>query len=341
MSPRLEGGFASHAAGLPLLLQCDRQGRVIWLSERGRSVFQIPGNLVHVLECRDPYSDSQLRLSQIVKVPGGLLLGAEPDRLPAMVECHDAAGLCSLTLQLLHRCFRLQTIERSLSIHAARRKRGGGRLAIRQIELERQRVGLELHTGVGQMLAAIRLQTEIVTGQLPQPSDAVRHALGNIATLAAGAFDQVRSISRRLHPPEWQRLTIEAALRQLWELSGIPLRFDARLRVETLDREPDPEVKALLYRTAQEGLSNIMEHSGAKAVSLALRQSGDLLTLVLEDDGIGFDPAGRALAPVSISSGIGLRAIAAQAAALGAKMDIASGPNGTTLVLSTHFSADS
>lgn len=339
MSPSSESGFASSAAGFPMLLQCDWQGSVTWLSQRSRPLVPSAGNLVQVLESRDPESDSQLQLSQIMKVPGGLLLAARPDHPPSAVES-PATGLSSLAFKLLLDCFRLQTIERSLSTRAARQKRGGGRTAIRQIELERRRLGLELHTGVGQMLAAIRLQTELVAGQLPQPSHPVRHALENIATLATGAFDQVRSISRRLHPPEWQRLTIDVALRQLWELSGIPLRFDARLNVQTLDRDPDPEVKTLLYRTAQEALSNITEHSKAKVVSMSLHQDGGLLTLTLEDDGVGFDPASRARAPISISSGIGLRAISAQAAAIGAKMNITSGRNGTKLVLSTHFSAE-
>ena len=100
---------------------------------------------------------------------------------------------------------------------------------MRQIELERRRLGRELHTGVGQMLAAIRLQLEIVTAHLSETAPEVHHALENIAALANGAFDQVRSMSRNLHPPAWQRLGIETALRQLWDLSGIPQKFKAGL----------------------------------------------------------------------------------------------------------------
>jgi signal transduction histidine kinase len=323
-----------------MLLECDRQGQVIWLSGQTRSALRVHDNLFQVLESANPESGFCLRLFQVLKLPEGLLLGAETPDLGTAAERREQAGLHRLELKLLEHYFRLQSIEHSLSARASRRKRGGGRVAMRQIELERQRVGRELHTGVGQMLAAIRLQLEFVTSQLTESPAPVRQALENIAALVGGAFDQVRSISRRLHPPEWQRLTIEAALQQLWDLSGIPLRFKASLRVQTLDREPQPEVKALLYRAAQEGLSNIIEHSKAKSVALSLTQSGDLLVLVLEDDGVGFDPATVAGAPVGVSSGIGLRAIADQSAALGAKSEIASTPNGTTLVLSTHFSAE-
>jgi len=116
----------------------------------------------------------------------------------------------------------LQRAERDLSIFARQRRQGNGRGAVRQIELERQRLGRELHTGLGQMLAAIRLQLEIVAALLPDPPTLVQQALSRISTLANEALEQVRSVSVRLHPPEWQRLTLETALQQLWDISGIP-----------------------------------------------------------------------------------------------------------------------
>jgi two-component system, NarL family, sensor kinase len=340
VSPRSADDLASALARLPLLLECDRQGQVVWLSDYARVVLPAHANLFEVLESRIPESGFPLRLFQIMKSPEGLLLGADTADWPPKTEAQRGAGLRWLEHRLLAHYFRLQTIERALSARAARKQRGGGRVAMRQIELERRRVGRELHTGVGQMLAAIRLHLEIMTAQLPEAPPPVRQAVEHIAALASGAFDQVRSISRRLHPPAWQLLNIETALRQLWELSGIPLKFNASLALQTLDREPDPEVKALIYRTAQEGLSNIIEHSQAKSVDLSLEQREDLIVLVLKDDGVGFDSAALARKPASVAGGIGLRSIAEQAAALGAKADVASGPKGTTLVLTAHFSAE-
>jgi signal transduction histidine kinase len=184
------------------------------------------------------------------------------------------------------------------------------------------------------MLAAMKLQLEIVTSHLSDPPDGIRQALENLSKLAAGALDQVRSVSRRLHPPEWQGLTIEAALSQLWHVSGIPLRYHAHLDLSPLPREPDPEIKALLYRTAQEGLSNIMGHSHAQKVSMSLRDSSDSVVLTLQDDGVGFNTAALSR---PLSGGIGLRSLAEQATALGAKFDVDSGSNGTTLVLVTQY----
>jgi len=339
VSPRSGDSFVSGIVGVPLLLECDWRGQIIWLSDRTRLAVGALGSLAEILEFRSSDPQSHFRLFHVLKAPEGLLLGAETDDLAPHLNSH-AAALRQLEQKLLYGYFRLQVVERKLSLRATHLRSGGGRVAMRQIELERQRVGIELHTGVGQMLAAIRLQLELVNAHMTDSPAPVRHALDNIAALAAGALDQVRSISRRLYPPEWQRLTIEDALLQLWNLSGIPMTYEADLRLHALGREPEPEVKGLIYRAAQEGLSNIIRHSKAKKVALSLASQGDIVVLTLEDDGIGFDSALLGCMPLSVAGGIGLRSLAEQAAALGAKIAVDSGPKGTKLILSTHFSLD-
>ena len=255
-------------------------------------------------------------------------------RMPAAVS----AGLLHLEGSLLRHCLRLQLAERDLSSFARDRRRGIGRGAVRQIDLERQRLGRELHTGVGQMLAAIRLQLEIVAAHLLDPPGLVQQALDRISTLANEALEQVRSVSARLHPPEWQRLTLADALQQLWDISGIPQRFEASLRIQPLPHEPDLEVKVLLYRAAQEALSNVIRHARAIRLEASLEARDDCAILTIRDDGVGFDVAGLLRGPASVASGIGLRSIREQAAALGGRSEIQSGPAGTTLVVSVPFS---
>ena len=255
-------------------------------------------------------------------------------RMPAAVS----AGLLHLEGSLLRHCLRLQLAERDLSSFARDRRRGIGRGAVRQIDLERQRLGRELHTGVGQMLAAIRLQLEIVAAHLLDPPGLVQQALDRISTLANEALEQVRSVSARLHPPEWQRLTLADALQQLWDISGIPQRFEASLRIQPLPHEPDLEVKVVLYRAAQEALSNVIRHARAIRLEASLEARDDCAILTIRDDGVGFDVAGLLRGPASVASGIGLRSIREQAAALGGRSEIQSGPAGTTLVVSVPFS---
>jgi signal transduction histidine kinase len=324
-----------------MLIECDRQGQIIWLSERTRSIVGSPASLAEILDSRLAHPGIPFRLYRLLRPYGGLLLAAEADLPAASFGMQHVVALRHLEQKMLASYFRLLPIERRLSQHAAHRKPGAGKMAIRQIELERRRIAGELHTGVGQMLAALRLQLEIITSRLNDPPEAVRLALANVSALAGAALDQVRSVSRRLHPPDWQRLTIETALRQLWEVSGIPLGFDARLNIAPLKREPELEVKALIYRAAQEGLSNIINHSNAQMVALSLESHGDTLVLKLQDDGRGFNTSAAARAASRVAGGIGLRSLSEQAFVIGAKMDLESGPAGTRMTLIAQYKVES
>lgn len=235
-------------------------------------------------------------------------------------------------VRFLRHCFSLSRAERQLALRSLHRERGSR--AVLHVERERQRLGRDLHTGVGQMLAAIRLQAELLADLLPGSPEPAQNAVERIAGLAANALDQVRSISHRLHPPEWRRLSLDAAIRQLWELSGIPNKFTASLRADLLPHDPAPETAALIYRAAQEAFSNAMQHARARRIEAALQSAGGFITLVVQDDGVGFDVPALMARPASLSSGIGLRSIRELAAGLGGSLVIESGPGGTRLEVS-------
>jgi len=243
-------------------------------------------------------------------------------------------AMIELAHQLNGRLLRLQALEARLADLVRRRRRFRGRSAVRQIELERLRLSRELHTGVGQSLAAIGVQVELIHRYLPNPSADVGQCLRHVRVLAEEALDDVRSISRCLHPPKWQGLSIDAALIELWEISGVAQRFAGDIRMQPPARDPDPEMKTLLYRAAQEELANIFRHSRAKRVDLRLDNPKDRLILTVHDDGIGFETdivfSGRS----GLDSGIGLRAIREETLWLGGKLRVDSGPRGTTLEVS-------
>ena len=229
-----------------------------------------------------------------------------------------------------------------LHLLGLRRRRESGRKTVRQIEMERQRLGRELHTGIGQLLAAIHLHLEVISAELPSPPAKVGRALESINTLAADSLAQVRDISRRVHPPEWQRLTLESAIRQLWEISGVPQRFEGSLEIHPFPSEPSLEAKILIYRGLQEALSNMVRHSQATRVTVALEVSDSQLVLSVGDNGVGFDVRRALSAPPSLASGIGLRSIRETAQELGGKLEVKSGADGTTLVVTVApFPVDS
>lgn len=260
--------------------------------------------------------------------PSGLL-EARADALRSALNDLEHARLA--------RVERLRSAERKLARAASQRLAAAGRGAVRQIELDRQRLGRELHTGVGQMLTAVRLQAEIIQNNVSNPPPAVRAALERISAIADEALDQVRGVARRLHPPAWQRLTLDAALRQLCEMTGVAGRFETILRIQPLDFDPGVEAKSLFYRAAQEALSNVIRHSKATRIRLNFQKVRDRLVLQVRDNGIGFQRA-RAVGssePYSpATAGMGLESLREQARALGGKLLIQSGQIGTTLEVS-------
>jgi two-component system NarL family sensor kinase len=247
-------------------------------------------------------------------------------------------ALVQLERRQIERLKRLSVAERQLAGTVKQKRGDEGRNAIRQLELERQRIARELHTGVGQALAAIKIQTEIVHTNLPEASAPVRQAVNRIANLADDALGQVRSVSKRLHPPQWQQLPLDSALRQLWDMTGMEARFETVVRLQRPPIDPPVEVKTLFYRTAQEAMSNILRHSGAKRIQLILQMVRDRMVLQVRDDGIGFDARQVMARAPGAASGIGLPALREQTRAIGAKLLVKSGGLGTTLELSVALS---
>ncbi len=323
----------------PLLLECDHGGHVLWMSKGTRSFLGNPEEITDIIavkNLRHPiygFEVPSLRFWKVCEFRDSVLIAAL-----GAAQSPDGHGLEPLQRNLNANFFRLLELERTLSERAQRRRRGTGKNAVRQIELERQRLGRELHTGVGQMLAAIRWQLEVIANELPEPPSAVRLALENISTLTNQTLEQVRSISRRLHPPEWQRLSLESAIRQLWEISGIPTRLVASLQIDPLPVDPDLEVKVLIYRAFQEAISNVARHSHATSIDAELRAKGERLTLTIKDNGIGFDVLAMLSAPANLSSGIGLRSIRETAQGLGGNFEVESGASGTKLIISVAMS---
>lgn len=329
----------------PLLLECDFRGRVLWMSTRARMVLRNPEHLFDAIKRRKPlpHFPHEVEVSPLCFWPvweskDSVLIGAQG----AEAQPRETQDLLALQSRLTLHFLQLLGFERRLFARAQQRRGRGGRKAVRQIEMERQRLGRELHTGVGQMLAAIRLRLEVIATELPSPPGNVAQALHSISALAADTMEHVRGISRRLHPPEWQRLTLESAIRQLWEISGVPQCFEASLQIDPLPWEPLLEVKVLFYRGLQEALSNLVRHSRATRILVALELRGGQLSLSIHDNGVGFDVDRLSSAPASVDSGIGLRSIRETAEDLGGKLVVESGPDGTKLVISVApFPVDS
>lgn len=207
-------------------------------------------------------------------------------------------------------------------------RRSGAKL-LAELERERARIARELHAGAGQPLAGIKLHLEALDGLASSMPETAHETIGRLQTLADQALSQVRAVSHRLHPPEWQEMKLQEALKSLAASSGLEGNLKMVCEFPPLGEEPAHDVKIQIYRCAQECISNIIRHSGATEAKISLLPDGDRLILTVEDNGRGFDTKQTAGA----GGGVGLRAIQENARSTGGWAQITSGPNGTKIVV--------
>lgn len=187
-------------------------------------------------------------------------------------------------------------------------------------ESERRRVAQELHDEVGQTLTAVLLELKRVADHAPEP---VRGELLQVQETTRDSLDEIRRIARRLRPGVLAELGLVSAIKALvTETSGL-----ARL---TASRHFDPDLPALddeaelvLYRVAQESLTNTARHARAGHVDVCLRRTETGVRLRLRDDGRGL---GR------VVEGAGIRGMRERALLIGAELFVGAGPHGGTEV---------
>lgn len=205
--------------------------------------------------------------------------------------------------------------------------------ALEMQETERQRIARDLHDGVGQMLAAARINLGRLRGIISRhesdgPTDPDLHnSLEQSINILGRASDDVRSISHALGTSTLQELGLAAALGELLA----SMESEDRTRFEFVavgmdDRLPEP-IETGLFRVAQELITNVMRHAEATEATVQIVREGEEIRLSVEDNGTGFDPA-------SVHNGMGHRNIATRVAAMGGALHYDSTPgHGTTVTV--------
>jgi two-component system NarL family sensor kinase len=198
-------------------------------------------------------------------------------------------------------------------------------------EEERARLSRDLHDGISQWLVSIKLRIEAgivrLTTTPPQTEKAVT-MFEHTAEQLNKVLGEVRRISHNLRPAVLDDIGLAAALAHLagefQQTSGMPVQFTATGCTDRL-----PEVaNTVLFRIAQEALTNIERHAHASRIELALTGDADGVTLAISDDGTGFDAAGIAQHP---QRGIGLRNMMERMESIGGRFELTSGADGTVV----------
>ena len=208
-------------------------------------------------------------------------------------------------------------------------RRDSARRALLVQEGERQRIARELHDEVGQTLTGVMLQVEGLAGVIP---DELQVQLDELRETARHGTEEVRRIARRLRPEALEELGLQSALAALAAAFG----EQAQLRVE---RRLEPglplseEQELVVYRIAQEALTNAARHAGATEVRLHLERADEGVILTVRDDGVGLPPG-------AFRSSHGIRGMRERAMLIGAQLTITAVPvGGTEVKLSVPFEA--
>jgi two-component system sensor histidine kinase UhpB len=178
-----------------------------------------------------------------------------------------------------------RTFNRMIERLEAERRQAGTR-TLRAREDERQRIARGLHDEVGQTMTGVLFLLK----QLAQTSSgAQRAALEEAQQAVRTNLEEVRRIAQELRPEALDHLGLSAALNNLARTFARRTSIAVERRIDPQLAQLDPNVELVLYRVAQESLTNVARHSEATQVLLALSRNGDTVVLRILDNGQGFD----------------------------------------------------
>lgn len=164
-------------------------------------------------------------------------------------------------------------------------RRESARRELAAQERERARIARELHDEVGQNLTALAM---LLTRLADESDDAMATRLRAARESTLGTVDDVRRIARQLRPDLLDELGLTAALTTLCdrmcESTGIRIVRELPRDLPQLS----PEVQTVLYRVAQESLTNVARHAGAETALMRLERGPGSVVLTVRDDGRGF-----------------------------------------------------
>ncbi|WP_265594972.1 sensor histidine kinase [Haloferula sp. BvORR071] len=201
--------------------------------------------------------------------------------------------------------------------------------ATRRVDMERSRIARDLHDGLGAGLTQIGMMAEELAEDMNDPQE-----MKTYSTRIAG---RVRGIARDLDAAVWTVSPKNDTLAALSSYIGqyaieyfreTPVRCHVDLPEDIPDSHLSPDVRHHLFLMAKEIMNNVLKHSGASHVTLAIRTAGERFHLEIADDGHGF-PADDVVAPARH----GLKNIRERVAELGGSLGIRSSASGTAIAI--------
>jgi two-component system, chemotaxis family, CheB/CheR fusion protein len=192
---------------------------------------------------------------------------------------------------------------------------------IRAQDKERQRIAHELHDSTGQKLVALKMQLNAAAQRRPVLNANIARILSECLALTDEVMRDVRTLAYGLYPPMLEEAGLASAVRWFVEVFSRQTGLTVQLSVPSRLRRLPKESEIALFRVVQESLTNVLQHSGSRQASVALRQHGESeIVLEVRDEGQGRQ---------GLRAGLGILGMRERMRQAGGRVEIESGAAGT------------
>ncbi len=215
--------------------------------------------------------------------------------------------------------------KRQLAEEQWKQQEARSKAVIEAEERERQRIARELHDGIGQQLSAARLHLSALEGSLETNQTKEEALLSNAMSMMDDAIREVRTVAHSMLANALLKQGLAGAVRDFIQKINSSGQIRIELEISGLDKNIEPMVESMLFRIIQELMSNIIRHAKANEVSIQLHRHETELILMVEDNGVGFDPTNQ-------TTGAGMENISSRVNFIKGHLEIDSFPGrGTTV----------
>ena len=202
-------------------------------------------------------------------------------------------------------------------------------------ESERRHIARELHDEAGQALASLRYGLRLLEREIDEGSS-VSSRVAELMERTDAVIDSLHRMAADLRPASLDHLGLDAALHQYARAAAAKFGFAVRFKARGFTSERLPMVvETALFRVVQEAMTNVVRHAQAGRVDVLVEHRGDRILVMVEDDGVGFEPNLK-----QVGNHLGLLGMRERAEALGGTLTVESAPGAGTTIVVEVASAD-
>jgi PAS domain S-box-containing protein len=189
-------------------------------------------------------------------------------------------------------------------------------------EKERRQIAMDMHDGVGQLLAVAQIRAARLLAKTQTPAEA--EELQGLVKLLEQASTETRNLTCQLHPTSLSKLGLGAALDEYLEIIGREHGLETRMHDDFKDKPLAPDAQVAAFRLTRELLINVVKHAQASTIDLYYQRVDNAVRITVSDNGVGFQPVDPP--DVFLSRSFGLASVRERLTNLRGRLEVDSAP---------------